>query len=280
MEKEIQESISKKSKIKGREMHSYTEEDLQRAVQDVREHNSSVYSVAKKFKNPIRTLAYRVKGKSSSQHGHSSVLPAEVEKELAEWILRCANVGDPRTKQELLIAASELALLSPDESRHFKNDLPSLHWLKGFMKRHPQLSFRTPSTVSKASANVSRSDILNFFRTFIKFLCVKFLNLMSVFENLLQVANGDESGFELNPIRSKVLAASGSQHVYRQAIANPKEQVSVMFNFLASGHLLPPQLILKNEEDCNGTITFRRLRISSTSRVFIFATASLLFTLH
>ena len=221
----------------------YTEIDLLNAIKEVQENKSTVYGAAKKFKIPVRTLGYRVSGKSTSQVGKSSFLSEEIEKELADWISRCARVGDPRTKTELFKAASELALLSQDERKHFKNNVPTSGWLKCFMKRNPQLSFRTPSTVSKAAANVSRSDIIGFFNKFVTFLEEN--EFMEVFKDPKQVGNGDESGFELNSVHSKVIAASGSKTVYRRATANPKEQVSVMYNFLASGHVLPPQLILK-----------------------------------
>ena len=152
-------------------------------------------------------------------------------------------MGDPRTKEDVLNAASDLAKLSPDEHNHFKNEIPSSFWFTGFMKRHPNLTFRTPSTVTKASANVSPSDILNFFRTFCEWLDDN--NFRHVFDDPKQVGNGDESGFQLNPTPGKFLAALGASHVYRRATGEPKAQVSVMFNFLASGHVLPPQLILK-----------------------------------
>ena len=243
-ESESAEKINKTEiKKRGKYYASYTEDDLQTAIDDVRNNKTTIYSAAKRFKIPFQSLSNRIKEKSSSNHGKSTVLSADLEKELCEWILHCAKIGFPRTKDELLNAAAELALLSPNENNNFKNVLPTSSWVKAFMQRHPQLSFRTPSTVTKAAANVTSSDILNFFNTIVSWL--KDENLLEVFQNPKQVGNGDESGFALNPAQAKILAGTGSKQVYRRATANPKEQVSVMYNFLASGDVLPPQLILK-----------------------------------
>jgi hypothetical protein len=222
---------------------TYSEINMQEAIAEIQSKKINIRQAAKKFQVPKSTLHNRLTGNSSNQHGKLPLLSAEIESELADWIIRCAKIGDPRTKDELLNAASDLAKLSPDEHKHFKNELPSSSWLNGFLKRNKQLSFRTPSTVTKAAANVSQSDILKFFNTFNTWLDEN--NFRQVFENPLQVGNGDESGFELNPVPSKVLAECGQKQVYCRAVGNPKEQVSVMCNFLASGDVLPHQLILK-----------------------------------
>jgi transposase-like protein len=242
-EDNIQESNSGKiAKQRRKNFATYTEKDVQEAIEEIQTKKINLCQAAKKFNIPKTTLHQRLKG-TSNKHGNSPILSAETEKELAEWIIRCAKIGDPRTRDELLNAASELAKLSPDEHKQFKNDVPSSCWLKGFFKRNPNMSFRTPSTVTKAAANVSKSDILKFHKDFSEWLDEN--NFRHVFENPLQVGNGDESGFELNPVPSKVLAETGQKQVYCRAVGNPKEQVSVMCNFLASGHVLPHQLILK-----------------------------------
>jgi hypothetical protein len=231
---EMQEPVEEKTlKTRRKNFATYTENDIQKAIEEIGTNGISIMQAAKKFQVPKSTLYDRLKGSASNNHGSSPILSAEIEKELALWIIRCAAIGDPRTKDELLNAASDLAKLSP--YNHFKNELPSSTWLKGFLQRNPKVSFRKPSTVTKAAVNVSKSDILKFHKEFNDWLDEN--NFRHVFENPLQVGNGDESGFELNP---------GQKQVYRRAVGNPKEQVSVMCSFLASGHVLPHQLILKN----------------------------------
>jgi transposase-like protein len=48
--------MENRSEIKRRRQHSYTEEELQKAIKDVREQKLSVNSVAKKFNIPTQTL--------------------------------------------------------------------------------------------------------------------------------------------------------------------------------------------------------------------------------
>jgi hypothetical protein len=244
VEEYIEESVSTTAKKRGKYFKSYTEEDVEIAIKEIQGNETSIYKAANKFQIPKSTLMDRLKGKSSSQHGKSQILSPELEQEVVEWLIRCGKMGDPRTKDELMKAVSELAKLSPDEHNRFKNEFPSSFWLQLFMKRHPEVKFRTPSTISKASAAVSKSNIMNFFNTFVGWLDEN--NFRHVFADPKQVGNGDETGFLLSPVPQRVLAAKGQKQVYRQATADPKAQVSVMFNFLASGDFLPPQLILKN----------------------------------
>jgi hypothetical protein len=243
VEEQTEESVNNKSRKRGKYFDSYTEEDVLIAIKEIEENNMTAYTAAKKFHIPKTTLFNRLNGKSSSQHGKSQVLSPELEQEVVEWLIRCGKMGDPRTKEELMKAVSELAKLSPDEHNRFKNKFPSSFWLQSFMNRHPEVTFRTPSTIAKASAAVSKSNIMNFFNTFVRWLDDN--NFRHVFNDPKQVGNGDETGFLLSPVPQRVLAAKGQKQVYRKATADPKAQVSVMFNFLASGDFLPPQLILK-----------------------------------
>jgi hypothetical protein len=240
----IEESVNNQSKKRGKYFNSYTEEDVEIAIKEIEGNKMTAYTAAKKFHIPKTTLLNRFKGKFSSQHGKLQILSPEVEQEVVEWLIRCSKMGDPRTKDDLMKAVSELAKFSPDEHNRFKNDFPSSFWLQSFMKRHPEVKFRKPSTLSKASATVSKSNIMHFFNTFVAWLDEN--NFRHVFADPKQVGNGDETGFLLSPVPQRVLAAKGQKQVYRQATADPKAQVSVMFNFLASGDFLPPQLILKN----------------------------------
>jgi Tc5 transposase DNA-binding domain len=71
----------------------------------------------------------------------------------------------PRTKDEVLDAAGQLANLNADGKRFKTPDgRPSSQWLNGFMKRHPDFSNRTPQSVSAASSKVSEEDIRRFLK--------------------------------------------------------------------------------------------------------------------
>lgn len=143
-------STEKSSKNRGKYFKSYTEADLRTAIEEIQEGNSTICNASKKYQIPGSTLSDRLRGKyMSNQHGKTPVLSAQAESGLAEWILSYAKIGDPRTKEQLLQAASELAQGSDEENKRFKNELPTSSWLNGFIKRHPELSLLVGKTFSK-----------------------------------------------------------------------------------------------------------------------------------
>lgn len=235
------------SKKRGKYFNKYTEKNVQEAIRDIEMGSVTIYQASIKYNIPYNSLRNRLKGKSSDKHGRSQVLNVETERKLSEWILQSAALGDPKTKDEVLIVAASCSLLTCGKEKGFKKNLPSQVWLKSFIKRNPTVTFRTPSSLTRASANVSKHNIVSFIEHVREQL--KSMIGEENFEVLEQDptawGNSDETGFELNPVPSKVLAAKGAKNVYRVETAKPKETISVMYTFLASGKMLAPQLILK-----------------------------------
>jgi hypothetical protein len=115
------------------------------------------------------------------------------------------------------------------------------------LKNNPRVTFRTPSTVSRASANVSSENIVNFITGVHDYL--EESQWLHLLEDSTAWGNSDETGVELNPVPAKVLAEKSSKNVYRVETAKPKERVSVMYTFIASGEMLTPQLIMKESQN-------------------------------
>lgn len=237
-----------------RKKKQYSQEVLAQALNDIKSNKKSIYAAAKHYSIPSSTLSDRLKNVNLKKTGRSPKLSGETEEELAEWLIACAEIGDPKTTDELLSAASELAQLSPDDQKHFKNALPSRSWITAFLKRNPKVSFRTPSTVSRASANVSSNDIVNYIQEVHNYLEKK--GLLHLRDDPSAWGNSDETGIDLNPLPRAVLAAKGGKNVYRVETAKPKERVSVMYTFVASGEMLTPQLILKESASTIADVAF------------------------
>lgn len=138
-------------------------------------------------------------------------------------------MGDPRTKHQLMVAAAECGNLIHSIGNGFKAGVLSLQWVDSFMQRHPTVSFRTPESITRDSANESQNNIINFIENTGEQL-KEFLK--ENFEPLLRDptawGNSDETNFELNPVPSKVLTKKGGKNVYRVESAKPKEKISVM----------------------------------------------------
>lgn len=249
--------MSLNAKERGKYFQSYTNQDLLAAIDEVKNKKMTISSISKQFNIPKTTIFNRIKGLTTSDHGKKQVLDPETERKLVEWIVLCAKMGDPRTKDQLLQAAAECSKLVCKKSKGFKNELPTSKWLSCFIKRNPAVSFRTPSSLSRASANVSKQDIINFIENF-KLQLEDMLgeNLQTLLKDPSAWGNCDETGFELNPVPPKVLAKKGAKNVYRVETAKPKERISVMFTFLADGRCFTPQLILKKSLSTIADIAF------------------------
>lgn len=88
--------------------------------------------------------------------------------------------------------------------------LPGKDWWHAFLKRHPQLSLRTPQALQKCRAKACTPEAMNkWYRDYEQFLIEN--NLL---DKPSRIWNCDESGFALSPRSSKVLAPRGTKHVY------------------------------------------------------------------
>jgi hypothetical protein len=135
----------------------YTEDSLQAALETIGNGSLTIYAASKQYSIPWSTLKKRINNPTRQRVGGIPVLSPEKENLLADWLIKCAELGDPRTRDELLSAAGNF--VDENNQKIFKNGWPTASWLQGFMKRNPKVAFRTPSTVSRASANVSPADM-------------------------------------------------------------------------------------------------------------------------
>ncbi|GBP87373.1 Gonadotropin-releasing hormone receptor [Eumeta japonica] len=67
--------------------------------------------------------------------------------------------------------------------------------------------------------------------------------LLSIPQDPKRVFNADETGFQLCPCTSRVLAAKGDKNIYAVEQGNSKENVTVLFTFSADGRTCPPLIV-------------------------------------
>lgn len=215
----------------------YNNQDVKNALGEI-SNGSSIAAASRKFNVPRRTLKRRLEGDPKPKGGKPPIMTAEEENKLSDWIIRSAKMGDCRTKEQVIHAANELL-----EIRGIQRENPlGEGWLKRFMKRHPNISDRTPQLVTRSSANVTEQDIRRFFEKFQTWL--KEENYGEAFNDPRRILNSDETGFDLNSVPKKVLAGKGSSHVYSVERAPSKKRISVMYTFSADGKSYRPQLIV------------------------------------
>jgi len=137
------------------------------AVQDVKNGSISINQASKKYNVPSSTIHDYVRGKHSKnpmKRGSRTILKTEEEQKIADWLIQCSEMGDPRNENDLKVAAARMRKARlDDDTPAFKNAFPSPFWLKTFEKRNRQISIRKPETVTRAAANITEGYIRNFF---------------------------------------------------------------------------------------------------------------------
>lgn len=231
-------------KLRSQYSEKYSKDNLQEAIEKIKNNEMSYGAASKTYNVPKTTLHNKMKKPDNSPKGATTTLSKAQEAELAEWVLLNAEFGDPRTKQDIILAAGEIAQLDADVSNHFKNGIPTPGWVDGFLKRHPECTYRTPQAISKASAVNTKDDFAGLWR-----------NIYSYFERSNQLEllnrpelwwNADETAFEKDKIPKKVIARKGTKRVSRREMGAPKDNTTVTYAFSAAGDYVKPLITLKN----------------------------------
>ncbi|XP_050552311.1 uncharacterized protein LOC118281061 [Spodoptera frugiperda] len=218
----------------------YTEEDIIKAIAAVN-NGMPKKTAALKFGVPRPTLQFRLCSKFiKSRPGPTTILTEEEEKTLVEWVISSSRKGFPKRKEDILLSVEQFLSRNP-RPNNFVNNKPGDGWYRLFLKRHPELTHRTAEAVTSASANVSETNIRQWFQQIERYL--KDNGYFDILSDASRVYNGDETNFQLCPKNTKVLAEKGCKNVYEVDHAQAKSCLTVMFSFSASGKTTPPMVI-------------------------------------
>ncbi|CAG2228145.1 unnamed protein product [Mytilus edulis] len=226
---------------------NYALEDIKNAVQMVESKAMSIRSASRQYNVPKTTIIDKLNGRSSLQarSGPSPVLFDSEEEMLVHWVIDMAKIGYGQTRQQLLYTVKTI-LDHDGKKTPFKDNLPGKDWLYAFMKRHPEISTRTPQKLGKERAVISWQKIKWWFEDFAKYLTENYEEGINILKDASRIYNADESGFPQDPKSGKILAAKGSKNVYSTCSAD-KSQITVLACMSATAHYLPPMLVFPGE---------------------------------
>lgn len=221
-----------------RKYRDFTDENLSRAVQEVKAQTLSLRKAAEKYGISPATLSRKIKGKHSLNVGRPCVISSVDEQIVRDGIVLASQWGFPLTTLDLrLIIKAYLDKRGVNETR-FKNNMPGIEWVRGFLHRHQDvLSQRLCQNIKRARAHVNHKVIHNYFK-----------ELEDSLERVSPEAilNYDETNMTDDPGRVKIITRRGCKHPDR-ILDSSKASVSVMFCGSASGILLPPYVCYKAE---------------------------------
>ena len=213
---------------------SYTDLNMREAISAVVNQGISRRRAAEMHGVPRSTLDDHINGRSlpGCKSGAPTLLTAEEEYVLVEFLLKSASIGYAKTRREVLAMVNRLLL-----GRGVDKNLTTGWWTR-FIKRHPSITLRTPASVSVARIKGSSLEAINNY----------FDQLTQVFKTHgfektpSVVFNMDETGFPLDPKPPKSVFARGSKNPSTIS-SGRKNQITVVGCVSASGQVLPPMVI-------------------------------------
>ena len=213
---------------------AWSDESMINAISAVTQEGMSVRRAAETYGVPRSTLGDRISGRivHGTSSGASRFLNDDEEEELVSFILGCASIGYSKTIKEILVVVQRTL-----ESRG-AHKVVSYGWWESFRKRHPNLTLRVATSLSKARMLASNRMVLDHYFDLLE----ETLRENGLMDKPYQVFNMDETGMPLDAKPVKTIHAVGSHNPYCLS-SGSKDQITVVGCVSAAGQHLPPMVI-------------------------------------
>lgn len=181
----------------------------------------------------------------------SQVFTDEQEEELSKYAEDCSKLYYGLTCKDLRRLAYDLAVANRNKIHEsWKNsEMATKDWLMGFLKRHTNLSVRTPESTSLSRVTAFNRSNVNIF----------FDNLDTVYEKykfqVNDIYNVDETGLTTVQRPSKIIAKRGIKQVGAITSGERGVLVTMALAVSAGGNAMPPMLIFPRKNFKSHMIT-------------------------
>ena len=228
--------------------HSWSLDTMKKAVQIVVSGEMGYKKAAQAYNIPQTTLEryvakYRGNPDETSikqKLGHyETVFTPDQETELKSYIKAMEERFYGLTSAEVRSLAFQLAEKNHIEHRfNAVTGMAGVDWLKSFLKRHPDISYRKPEATSAARAMGFNKIAVN---DFFKLLETAIDKYQITPQNIYNV---DETGISTVPkSHSKILASTGKRQVGTLTSAERGKVMTTIVCFSAIGSYMPPMFI-------------------------------------
>ena len=212
---------------------SWKAENMEKALVAV-ERGMSIRKAAELHGVPRSTLHDHVSGKVASicKPGPQPYLSTSEEEELVVFLLKCAKMGYPHTRQQILAIVQQIL--------DYKGISTSLTngWWERFRKRNPCLTLRTAVPLSYVRAIAQDKVVIERYYDLLEDTLIDH----GLLNDPIRIFNCDETGLPLSPKPLKVVCEIGNKNP-SCITGDTKSQVSVLVCTSAAGYVLPPYVI-------------------------------------
>ena len=211
----------------------WTYDIMDKAIQAVTD-GMSIRQAAEEFNLPKSTLGDRISGWTmhGAKSGRSKYLTDEEEDILIKFLLKCAAIGYPRSRSEV-IAMVQRVCDSHNMGVHVTHG-----WWERFCFRYPEISLRTTSALSYARAKGQDEEALSIYFDILE----DTFNEHKLHDKPGLVFNMDETGMPLSPAPLKGVCKKGTK-TPNSITSGDKSQITVVGCINAAGHCIPPMII-------------------------------------
>ncbi|XP_057671308.1 uncharacterized protein LOC130903064 [Diorhabda carinulata] len=233
----------------------WDEHDMRQAIENVQDHSMGFKLAAKTFNVPKTTLRRRLAKQDSSKvnlGGRTAIFSKAIEEEIAGYIIDMETRFFGLTSKDLRRMVFEVAEKNKIEHRfNRETKMAGWKWVRGFLKRNPRISLRSPESTSLARAQAfNKPSIQAYFNALSNTL--EQYNFPP--ENIF---NMDESGLTTVQKKcQKIYASKGRKQVGALSSAERGQHVAVVCAMNVMGTYIPPALIYPrqrmNDELRNG----------------------------
>ena len=186
---------------------SYTEDDVNNAIEKIRTKEWTYKEAASLINIPIGTIASRMSRKSNQEVGRPTNLKTTEEKYLVDLIITLQAYGELSTYVDVLRYATEFVDIMNLKSR-FKNGKPTREWFYGFIRRwKDKLKIMNSTKLEKVRADVTWNTINCWFAKL-----HSILSKLDLFNKPQQLFNCDESGFQDDPGKKRVVVSRDTKY--------------------------------------------------------------------
>ncbi len=227
--------------VSRKKYRQWSEESMLGALKAVKDGAMGCNRAATEYGVPKTTLKDRISGRVTHgcKSGRSPYLTPAEEKELYDWLVLCASIGYPKSRDDVIgIVRKTLH----DKEEHPVEDIKGRGWWLRFMQRWPQLSLRKGDALAQSrAAGVNAVSINNYFD-----LLKKTLTTHRLLDCPNRIYNMDESGLPLDHKPPKVIALKGAKKVHCRTSGN-KMQITVLACANAGGTVIPSMVIFEGK---------------------------------
>ena len=185
-------------------------------------------------------------------HGDDNrLLTNEEEQVLTNWIVGSYKRAMPVNKIMVLQALNDIIL--KDEQLMYQRNVRGQydnhnHWYQNYLKRHTEISIRTPEPLTTARRNLSEAKIRQWFSDTQTYLSEN--DLMDILKDFTRLFNIDEMGIELSPKYGKVLGLRGDKYCFQEVSKHDKQRLTVL-SVVGGDGAIPPPLIIYPQKRIN-----------------------------